>query len=465
MVMSIRTIADIDQSQQLDYHAVRNEKKLKEMIMTDLMTSYIFKTVSLDYHGRSCSDCDMAIEFMRIISRQILFHYHGDNIGTPANQISKRVNNILSFLSEKSPSEEGGCSGDPLKTEGLTDRQRSFIRSFYSASDNNGSISIRVTAPLNEVFDGRSHVKLDELVHWIINDLIMQSREIRELQCIIFVQDNLLDDILGDIKGVSDTVKLKCIRMYLALRCALSRDMQGVGKVYELVFDSSSLYELLPIPQRHQIMDKINILFDSQNWDVTDAISKVLVENGMEVNSERCSQDRMDLAIRLYMLRLRSGYQIGHLLIALDVVNDGTIDAIRSTLDIMKWDVGTILVLTSDVSRVRATHPDVVFIDSGKEDTDIVADLLLFQSKGVTADGHFMTLMKGVMKDILKMGYPAMDDALIDGAQSYASLMHYYRDVLTGQPMKTSYGCFVYAVRDYIIGLDEKGEYGHVVWR
>ncbi len=53
MVMSIRTIADIDQSQQLDYHAVRNEKKLKELIMTDLITSYTFKTVSLDYHGRS----------------------------------------------------------------------------------------------------------------------------------------------------------------------------------------------------------------------------------------------------------------------------------------------------------------------------------------------------------------------------------------------------------------------------
>ncbi len=70
MVMSIRMIADIDQSQQLDYHAVRNEKKLKELIMTDLITSYTFKTVSLDYHGRSRSDCDKAIEFMRTISRQ-----------------------------------------------------------------------------------------------------------------------------------------------------------------------------------------------------------------------------------------------------------------------------------------------------------------------------------------------------------------------------------------------------------
>ncbi len=459
MAMSIRTIADVDRGQQLDYHAVRNEKKLKEMIMTDLMTSYTFKVISLDYHGRSGSDYDATIELVRTISRQILFHYHGDNVGTPANQISKRVSNILSFLTKNDPSEAKYDGDVSAKAEELTHRQCSFIKSFYNASDSSESISIRVSAPLNEVFDGRSHVRLDELVRWIIGDLITQSRDTRELQCIIFVQDRLLDDILGNIKGVSDLVKLKCIRMYLALRCALSRDMICVGKVCELVFEPSSLYELLPIPQRHQTMDRINILFDSRSGDAIGAITAALTANGMEVNSERCSPDKTDLAIHLYMLRLKSDYQIGHLLIALDAVDDAMIDTIRSTLDVMRWNVGSLLVLSGDVSGVCASRPDTVFIDSRKAEADIVTDLILFQSKGVTADAHFMTLMKGMMKDILKIGYPAMDEASIDGARSYASLMDYYSNALAGSPVKASYGCFVYAVRDYIMELNERGGY------
>ncbi|MDO5853959.1 MAG: hypothetical protein Q4Q62_08005, partial [Thermoplasmata archaeon] len=69
-------------SEELEYAGVRDEAKLKEFVMTDLLASYVYRSAANWFHlSGGDSSKDERVEAVRAMSRAFALDYHGDNVG------------------------------------------------------------------------------------------------------------------------------------------------------------------------------------------------------------------------------------------------------------------------------------------------------------------------------------------------------------------------------------------------
>ena len=252
--MQVRLIGD---PSQLTYNGIRDPGKLKEFILTDVLTFFVHRRVSNLFHSKGGDD-DRRNKFREMsisISRSLALDYHGDNVGTPADQISKRIANIVDLM-------DGIEQRNKAPSTLVTEEQIRILRSMIGGSGN--TVSVKLSPPLNTecgmlaIGESKTHACLEEVCRHIIDNILVPSRGEIRLQAVIRQQYEVGYHVLGDIKGLDENLMLDCVRMYMAMRCVLHAPFQSVGDVYEPSLEEGSFMELLPrMPKPVKFVDPI----------------------------------------------------------------------------------------------------------------------------------------------------------------------------------------------------------------
>ena len=395
---------------ELTYNGIRDPGKLREFILTDVMAYFVHRRVSNLFHSKSADDSkrDRYREMSVAIARALALDFHGDNAGTPADQISKRVANVVDAVDgleqrHKSPSTT------------VTGEQMEAIAGIAGRGPR--QISVRLMPPLNSecgMFapgESGTHVGMGDVCRHIIDSILVPSRDEMRLQSVLRQQYQVGATVLGDVKGLDETLMLECVRMYLAVRCVLRSPFQSVGDVYEPALDWESFAELLPpMPRRVELSSPV-ILSVGGDGAVAAALAGA---GGPMAGAEvlRCSDDRTDVGVQLYKARLARDYMPCTLVVVCNgCPAERVLADVRSELSTMRWRPVSVVCVSDD--RPSDGGVDTVWIGSrDRSPGDILDDVRVLADTGfLRNDGRSAALFRGPYRDVLGMGFALPDDA------------------------------------------------------
>ena len=439
----------------LEYNGIRDQEKLKTFILADILTYQLYRIASNRFHfkGDDESQRKKYLDMVVSMSKSLSLDFYGSNSGTPADQISKRIQNIVDAL-----------NGDTQKNSSpsvlLTDEQMSF----YSDSHKDGSsqISVKLLPPLNnEPFmmtghsTSRSHVPLSDIVKWISDDMLTASRGEIQVQCVLRNQYEVLFRTLGGLKGIPDDVALDAVRIYLSLKSVFHLPLQNVGEIYEPAMNIESFRELLsPMPPRISMEKPIALVIGD-------------VENHQKLPSDLesvfpgiphfiSSTDELGIGTALYKSRLSSGYG-GCTLIA--VMDKNTVDyaipIIQSEIDKMNWTSARLIGIctTRPLDGIHSTgNVNIIGADS-----DLVKRLEVLKNTGIDPnDIRLTSLLKGPYYDVLCKGYPSLtnqQDHLLSCSSNNQLIDEYITSTKNDPDVDSRFRPLVLCVKDIITDL------------
>lgn len=409
--MKIRLIGDGTES--LDYNGIRDPDKFKAFILTDLITNYVHRTVSNRFYlkGESDESRSKYNDMIVSISRAIALDYYGSNSGTPADQITKRINNIISTING---SKQKHSSPSTL----ITENQQTFYQ--YCFDDSKPQISVRLVQPtrtastgLLGIFTSGPHAPIWPIVKWIKQDLLSSSRDDSRMQSVLRNQYEIGHRIFDSTKALSEDLMLDLTRTYMALRVVLSQTFQNVGDTFEPVLRIESFQELVPrLPDKIVIKNPV-ILIITGSLDAfyeMDSL-KDIFPNAPTINA---ISDEVGIGSALYKARLSSNYEPCTIVVLNKSENKSTFTIIQSELEKMRWMPSCTLSI-SDNSEMVPDGMDVVQITS---DSNLIERIKSIREKGMDLqDRRLLSLLKGPYLDILSIGYPSINS-------SYEHIMH-----------------------------------------
>ena len=132
------------------FDGIRTEEKLKTFLMTDLMTYYVYRQLSDNYFAnKSNEDEKKHLDDILKTSKNIALHYAGNPSGTPADQIAKRVENLVRMIRDEVPRHND-------KAVTINPGNLQYYHDFFDKSSENEQIAVKVMLKTDCVDDIRS---------------------------------------------------------------------------------------------------------------------------------------------------------------------------------------------------------------------------------------------------------------------------------------------------------------------
>ena len=238
--MKIRLRSDDGTDDWVAYEGIRNTAKLKQFVLTDHLTAFVYSRVSHRFHSTTDDNDDKRREEFREMSvriaRSLALDYLGTNEGTPADQVSRRVVNMVAAMEGR---EQEKATPATLVTREQLESTKAFM------SGKGPQTSVRMSREMASSMGLGAHASIHDVTTEIVQ-MLVDSRDEMRMQSVMRLQYDSMRRILGDLKKVPDDLAISCTRMYLALRCVLQSEMQSLGDVMEPSFDCDSLMEVVP---------------------------------------------------------------------------------------------------------------------------------------------------------------------------------------------------------------------------
>lgn len=402
--MRLRVLSDDGgETSSIPYAGVRDVRKFKSMVMADVLAYGIYGRVSRDAFSRDMDPAKRSRmhEAVQGMARSLALDYYGGNSGTPADQISKRISNMIDLL-------DGTEQGHRSPAVTVTGEQLMAYRSaFGGAPGHRGPRGVSVTIDqsltacggslsqtLEENGTGR-RMSLGAVCDWITDSVLVAARDEPAMQAVMKRQCDLARTLLGEYK-VSEETKLDSVRLYLSMRCALAADMRSMGDEFELMLDARALSELLiPLPTRPGLSSPVVLAISDGD---------IAVPSGM--HAARCGSDRTEIGIRLYEARLEAGYERRPIILILgDGCGRDAVDNVLEETEAMDWQPLS-LIVASDRPMEGCSSPLVRRIGVH----DMRRDLERLSKYGfVPNDPGALAIIRGEYLRILELGYPLME--------------------------------------------------------
>ena len=387
------------------------------------------------------------------ISRSLALDYHGDNVGTPADQISKRIANIVDLM-------DGIEQRNKAPSTLVTEEQIRILRSMIGGSGN--TVSVKLSPPLNTecgmlaIGESKTHACLEEVCRHIIDNILVPSRGEIRLQAVIRQQYEVGYHVLGDIKGLDENLMLDCVRMYMAMRCVLHAPFQSVGDVYEPSLEEGSFMELLPrMPKPVKFVDPIIVSIGGY----ADIIETLTGAGGPLAGSDvlNSTRDPTDLGIQLYKARLLRDYRSCTLVLVMGDDTEGVITTSLSELRKMHWTPSS-LICVSPVDSMDVGSPcGATWLSSGESSSDLRSRMSALMEHGVIhSDVRVLSLLKSPYLDVLMLAYPGLDKIASDicsMSDSEEVIHHVSGHILDPVPADSLYPDMVRAVRSVVLNM------------
>lgn len=393
----------------LVFGGIRTEEKLKNFLLSDLMTYRTYMLLSDNYFSsKSGEDEQKHLREIIRISKTISLFYAGNPSGTPADQISKRVENLICLI-------RGETFRFTDAAVVIADSNIQFYHDFFS-HDDSPQIAIQLVLPgsscaesirLKYAYEGGSlrYVAMSDLCTWIIQDILEKSRSDLSLQSIMKVQYDLLESIFGDKFAVPENIIYDLIRWYIAISCCLHNTFERIGDMYGPVFNFDSFKELIPTFKLPFRTDNLIIVLSSDEHFAFDPSDFDGLFKNIQIFSNPI--DNWDLELMLYKARLSSGYR-PYNLIAMDIEgSSGWMSMLIESMRHIKW-LPIHMIIVSDNTENRDIQLDSARISYGSRSKQTVLfDILNTYGIGFCSNDRYAeSILRTTFKDILELGYP-----------------------------------------------------------
>lgn len=430
---------------ELGYEGIRSTDKLKQFMLTDLLTAFVYSRVSNRFHSTSVEGeeyqrkLEEHRDMVSRIARAFSLDYLGTTDGTPADQVSRRVANMIAAL-------DGIEQPKPSAAATVKPEQLIVARGFVSGKGN--QISVRSSPQFGDAFGGAAHIPASMACGWVV-DMLTDCRGNIRLQSIMRLQHETMLRILGGERRIPDDISLSCTRMYLALRCILRPELQSVGDVCEPMLNLESLEEVIPtIPPGPELPSPVVLAFGRSM-----ALAEALTHTQDPLFGApvlRCLMDETDIGVQLYKARVLRDYGRSGIVIVSDGDSSPIVDLASSEIRRMGWEV-TALITISTERRAGGYH----ICTEEKSPTSVSEDLrCLVENGSVPDDERLLSMLCGTYADILALGYPELIDTQMDPDSGMGIIADRYSRILRSEPQK--HGAFrpiVLTARSLVIGL------------
>ena len=425
--MKIRLVNDAETGDWLSYDGIRSTDKLKQFLLTDLLTAFVYSRVSNRFHSSSIEGeeyqrkLEEHRDMVSRISRAFSLDYLGTTDGTPADQVSRRVANMIAAL-------DGTEQPKPSAAATVKPEQLLIARGFVSGKGN--QISVRSSPQFGDAFGGATHVPVSKACGWIV-DMLTDCRGNIRLQSIMRLQHETMLRVLGGERRIPEDISLSCTRMYLALRCILRPELKSVGDVCEPMLSLESLEEVIPtIPPGPELPSPVVLAFGRSM-----ALAESLTHTQGPLFGApvlRCLMDETDIGVQLYKARVLRDYGRSGVVIVSDDDASSILDRASAEIRRMGWDV-TALITVSPERRTSGFH----ICTEGKSPTSVSDDLrCLVENGSAPDDERLRSILCGTYADILSLGYPELANALMDPDSGMGIIADRYSGILRAEPQK-----------------------------
>ena len=441
--MKFRLVDDAETGEWLSYDGIRSTDKLKQFLLTDLLTAFVYSRVSNRFHSSSVEGeeyqrrLEEHRDMVSRIARAFSLDYLGMTEGTPADQVSRRVANMIAALDGREQPKQSAAA--TVKPEQLL-----VARGFVSGKG--AQMSVRSSPQFGDAFDGAAHIPASKACGWIV-DMLTDCRGNIHLQSIMRLQHETMLRVLGGERRTPDDISLSCTRMYLALRCILRPELQSVGDVYEPMLSLESLKEVIPtIPPGPELPSPVVLAF-GRSVALAEALSHA---QGPLFGAPvlRCLQDETDIGVQLYKARVLRDYGRSGIVIVSDGDASLILDQASSEIRRMGWEVTALITVFPD-RRSSGYH----ICTEGKSPTSVTEDLRCLVENGSTQDdGRLLSMLCGTYADFLTLGYPELGTTPMDPGSGMGVIADRYSRTLRAEPAKDcGFRPLVLAVRSMII--------------
>ncbi len=430
-----------EESQDLQFNGIANARKLKSFVMSDILTLYIYKRFSIQHFYSDSTDEEQSLQDIRRISKQFVYQFIGTNSGTPANQISKRVDDLL-FRVIKGVGKGSTQVGATKIAEGNREYYENtlnpasegpFISTRLKIQDEGLVKSIVKDGPGSE--DG-THTDLGRVCRWIV-DLLISARSDELLQCVMKKQYDIMLDVFGRSSDIPEDVMMDVTRYYMALNCLLSSEMDRIGDEYEVVLDSVSFNSLVPGFERPPLTDNLLAIRHEKTSDEGVKQCSALFRNVRFCNG---FIHDVDLELAIYKARVSMEFGRFNLMIVEEGHSDWISTLVMRILDKIGW-------MPEHTLRL---------MDSQSVDMGSIA---VIYDSGVGLDNSSISTLSSVYRDLLKTGYEGVDD-LYEGFEETGDCIGMVRKMRAFVEMNRMVhegdrSVFAHAVKGWLVSLDK----------
>ena len=443
--MKVRIADDQGTVGELGYEGIRSTDKLKQFLLTDLLTAFAYSRVSNRFHSNSIEGeeyqrkLEEHRDMVSRIARVFSLDYLGTTEGTPADQVSRRIANMIAALDGREQPKQSAATT-------VTTDQLLVARGFVTGKGT--QISVRSSPQFGDAFGGAAHVPASMACGWIV-DMLTDCRGNIHLQSMMRLQHETMLRVLGGERRIPDDVSLSCTRMYLALRCILRPELQSVGDVSEPVLSLGSLEEVIPtIPSGPELPSPVILAF-GRSMALAEALSHAQGPL-FDAPVPRCLDDDADIGVQLYKARVLRDYGRSGIVIVSDGDASSILDRASDEIRRMGWDV-TALIAVSPERRVGGYH----VCTEGKSPTSVSEDLrCLVENGSAPDDGRLLSMLCGTYADILALGYPELETSMMDPDSGIGIIADRYSGILRAEPQRDcGFRPVVLATRSLVTGL------------
>lgn len=443
--MKVRLTGSAQVNDVLQYDGVRSNDKLKLFILTDLCTAYVYMRASRHFHyttndsneDRKSQFRDMSVR----MARAIALDYLGSNDGTPADQVSRRVGNMVAALEGR---EQDGTKPATL----VTPEQLEITNNFLSSEGR--QISVRMSQGMARSMGLAAHAPIRGVADSIVG-MLVDSRDEMRMQAVMRLQYDTMQNVLGGLGRIPGEVAIACTRMYLALRCILRSDLLALGDVLEPSFDDGSLREIVPVIGPGPSVENPVILAIGSG---TSGLAEGLTRTSWKLGGApvfRCFRDETDIGIQLYKARLSRDYGGCTLLVLTDEPSDR--EMIESELARMGWSTPTVILLSNN----EIPKGNYRVNTRGKTPSAVSDDVRCLSESGASPDDPGMlSLLCSPYADILSIGYPEIDRERrsLEPESGLEIISERYGRITSGEPVGgTRFDPIVICVREIVLSL------------
>lgn len=379
--MKVR-LGNSDDGTEMVFNGIKGQEKLKAFFMADMLAYCAYRKYSNIYFSKSDGK-DPKLGKMVSSIKTAVKSYSGFYTGTPADQISKRVDNFIALLR----GQEQTVSDDKPAVR-AEKANADICRNIAVGDDRAPQPTVRIQLPENRFKDKykSQHVPMSAVLSWIKEDILESAKSDPCLQTVYRTECETKDGMEG-MSELGEDLSLDIARTFLAMKCIMNAEMDCIGETFSFVLNETSLIPLFPA-FRKPVMTG-NLVYVADGIDVKPLEKKF----GRSVCISKGNHP-LENEIEMFKARLALDGEDYNLLLATD--DRPYIRGILSAAERMRWKP----LCTTVISESCADLPDdaVCIIRSG----DCVGDAASMFDIGIcNGDPYSLAVLRTAYKDVL----------------------------------------------------------------
>lgn len=394
------------------FEGIRTEDKLKTFLMSDLLSYYTYLRLSDNYFtNKSEQDEKKHLNDIIKTSKMLSMAYANYPSGTPADQLAKRVENLIRCIRNESPKySESAVTINPENIQ--------FYHDFFDTSskgpqlavniDLEGSQCVEKIRKENDYEGGQpGHIAMSDMVRWLISNVLEKSRFDMSLQSILKIQHDTVIKLFPERTDIPENIRFDLMRMYLALSCIMYGKLDSIGDVHEPVMTYDSFKVILPTFKVPPITDNLVIMGSIGSEDL---ITKLDLSNVFK-NVITCvgSVDSWDQEMMLYKARLSLGYKPYNLLVIDDGHDGEWSEMLIRSVQNMRWIPKHAAFVSDLLMSFLIPFPTSIVRVNDHDDDAVCEDIQNMYTIGIRSNDRFAeAIIRTTFTDILSSPYPGL---------------------------------------------------------